>query len=215
MSQPTPPQFTDPKTAKAQAKAEKAYRKASRPFYKKKRFILLAVIALIVVIIIATTAGGGGDSSSSSAANDNSQSGTGSDGAPAFPGAQEGDRVAQAGEQIDLDGVVTTTTPLVEGQQLGTTPVLCTTVSIQNNSDESANFNGGFDWKLQDSNGAARMTTLGGSDNLLSAGDLAPGGTVSGDVCFDVPELVPGQYVVLYEPSFSFSSDRAAWINNR
>lgn len=42
MSQPASPQFTDPKNAKAQAKAEKAYRKASRPFYKKKRFILLA-----------------------------------------------------------------------------------------------------------------------------------------------------------------------------
>jgi hypothetical protein len=65
LSQPTEPQFTDPKSAKAQAKAEKAYRKASRPFYKKKRFILLAIIALIVIIIIATTAGGSDDSSSS------------------------------------------------------------------------------------------------------------------------------------------------------
>src|SRR3954447_669122 len=66
MSQTTPPaptQFTDPKSAKAQAKAEKAYRKASRPFFKKKRFILLAVIALIVIIVIATS--GGGDSNSS------------------------------------------------------------------------------------------------------------------------------------------------------
>src|SRR6476620_4713181 len=67
MSHPTPPpaQFADPKSAKAQAKAEQAYRKASRPFYKKKRFILLAVIALIVIIAIATSGGGGSDSSSS------------------------------------------------------------------------------------------------------------------------------------------------------
>ena len=50
MSQPIapPPPFADPKSAKAQAKAEKAYRKASRPFYKKKRFILLAVIPAIL-----------------------------------------------------------------------------------------------------------------------------------------------------------------------
>ena len=123
--------------------------------------------------------------------------------------------MAQAGQPIDLDGVVTTATPLVQGQQFGTTPVLCSTVTIQNNSDETASFNGGFDWKLQDPNGASRSTTLGGSDNLLGAGDLVAGGTVTGDICFDVPEAAPGQYVVLYEPAFSFTSDRGAWINNR
>jgi hypothetical protein len=68
MSQPTSPpqQFTDPKSAKAQAKAEKAYQKASRPFYKKKRFILLAVVVLIVIIAIAANSGDAGSSSSSS-----------------------------------------------------------------------------------------------------------------------------------------------------
>src|SRR3954465_3654676 len=67
MSQPTSPppvEFADPKSAKAQAKAEKAYRKASRPFYKKKRFILLAVIALIVIIVVASNSGGDSDPSS-------------------------------------------------------------------------------------------------------------------------------------------------------
>src|SRR5947209_9714589 len=75
MSQSTTPQFTDPKSAKAQAKAEKAYRKASRPFYKKKRFILLAVIVLIVIIVLATKSGGG-SSSSSSASGGSSSGGT-------------------------------------------------------------------------------------------------------------------------------------------
>lgn len=41
------------------------------------------------------------------------------------------------------------------------------------------------------------------------------GGTTSGDVCLDTPDPAPSQWAVLYEPSFSFSSDRAAWINNR
>src|SRR3954451_23834819 len=72
---PPPPQFADPKSAKAQAKAEKAYRKASRPFYKKKRFILLAVIALIVIIVIVTS---GGESGSSSSSSDGGSSSTGS-----------------------------------------------------------------------------------------------------------------------------------------
>ena len=41
------------------------------------------------------------------------------------------------------------------------------------------------------------------------------GGTTSGDVCFETPDPAPGQYVVLYEPSFYFSSERGAWSNNR
>lgn len=55
---PPSPGFASPKDAKAQAKAEKAYRKATRPWFKKKRFILLAAILLIVIIAVAS--GGGG-----------------------------------------------------------------------------------------------------------------------------------------------------------
>ena len=134
---------------------------------------------------------------------------------PTFQGQQQGDTVAEAGQSITLDDVVTTATPLAEGQMLGTTAVLCSTVTIVNNGDDAASFNGGFDWKLQDPQGAARGTTLGGSDALLSAGELAPGGTVSGDVCFDNPTGAPGQYAVIYEPAFSVSGDRAVWVNTR
>ncbi len=134
---------------------------------------------------------------------------------PTFPGQQEGDTVAEAGQSITLDDVVTTATPLVEGQAVGTTPVLCSTLTIVNNGDDAAPFNGGFDWKLQDPQGAARSTTLGGSDTLLSAGELAPGGTVTGDVCFDNPTGAPGQYAVINEPAFSFSGDRAVWVQTR
>lgn len=53
------PEFASPKDARAQAKAEKAYRKATRPWFKKKRFILpLAIVLLIAIIQIAN---GGGD----------------------------------------------------------------------------------------------------------------------------------------------------------
>lgn len=63
VSQPAPTRFTDPKSAKAQAKAEKAYWAARRPWFKKKRFILLAVIALIIIIAIASNSGGSGSTS--------------------------------------------------------------------------------------------------------------------------------------------------------
>ena len=193
----------DPKQAKAQAKADKAYRKASRPFYRKPLFILLAVIVVIVVIVVATS--GGDDSSSSSA----------QPAGPSFAGQQDDDLSANAGEAIDLNGVTVTSTPLVDGESFGTGAVLCTTVTIQNASDDSVNFNGGFDWSLQDPNGASRNTNFGGSGNFLGSGDLVAGGNVSGDVCFDADTAVTGSYVVLYKPTFSFSSDRAAWINAR
>lgn len=45
------------KEAKARAKAEKAYAKASRPWYMKKRFWLLGVVALIIIISVATNGG--------------------------------------------------------------------------------------------------------------------------------------------------------------
>ncbi len=60
-----PAPFGSPADAKAQAKAAKAYAKASRPFYKKKRYYLLA---LIVVIIIAAFAGGSSNKNKTNAA---------------------------------------------------------------------------------------------------------------------------------------------------
>src|SRR5664280_1058192 len=45
------PEFTSSKGVREQANAEKAHRKANRPWFKKKRFILsLAVIFLVVII---------------------------------------------------------------------------------------------------------------------------------------------------------------------
>ena len=53
-----------PKDAKAQAKADKAYKKASRSWFMKKRVWLIGVIG-IIVIIQAVSGGGGSDSESS------------------------------------------------------------------------------------------------------------------------------------------------------
>lgn len=54
-NQPPP---TPPGNPKADAKAAKAYAKASRPWYKKKRYWLLGFVLLIVII---SAASGGGD----------------------------------------------------------------------------------------------------------------------------------------------------------
>lgn len=213
MSQPQNPQqpsFNSPREARAQASAEKAYRKAQRPWYKKKRFIVpLAVVLLVVIISVSTSGGSGGGTAvvaGGSAAQDPNAP-------PAFPGATSEDVVAQAGEAVDAEGLVVTTTTLVAGDStLGDT--LCTTATYNNGTAGPASFNGGFDWKLQDPNGTILMTGFAGSDNILSAGEIAPGGNTSGDVCFSAPQGNPsGQYVVLLDPTFSFSSERIAWLN--
>jgi Domain of unknown function (DUF4352) len=61
-----PPAFNSPKDAKAQAKAEKAYRKATRPWFKKKRIIV--PLALVVLFAIGKAASGGSGTSAAPSA---------------------------------------------------------------------------------------------------------------------------------------------------
>lgn len=56
------------KDAKARAKADKAYAKASRPWFKKKRFLTLGAIALIAIV----NSVGGGDGGSNTTNNQTS-----------------------------------------------------------------------------------------------------------------------------------------------
>lgn len=209
----------DPKRdAKAQASADKAYRKASRPWYKKKRFILpLILLAIILISTIASQ--GGGDEQNTAGTADPGTSPSAAESAPAenappaFPGAQPSDVVGQGGEALVLGDANVTSTPLVEGDATFS-PTLCTTISMTNNSGQTIDFSA-FDWKLQAPSGTILNTTFTGTENILNTGQIAPGGTTTGDVCFEAQSTEPGQYIVFYEPIFSFFSDRAVWINNR
>lgn len=221
MSQPRGPQqpgpqpgFDNRRDAKAHASAEKAYRKAQRPWYKKKRFILALVIVVIILIIVFSNLGKSGTTGATvvtpggqAAPAAPAQS---SDAPPAFPGATSNDTVAKAGDAVTKDDLVVTTTAIKKGDStFGKT--LCSTMTYQNNKKDSVSFNA-FDWKLQDPNGTILTTTFGGSNNALNSGDLAPGGKVTGDVCFDNKSGASGQYVVLYQGNI-FSGDRIAWLN--
>ena len=59
MTQPTPSGYQPGMDPRAQAKAEKAYAKATRPWFKKKRFII--PIALVALVIISSLFRGGGE----------------------------------------------------------------------------------------------------------------------------------------------------------
>lgn len=221
-------QSTETKSdAKARAAADKAYKKANRPWFKKKRFILGLILLLIIVISAATSGGDDSDSASDTAAapaegapaekapaeGAPAEKAPAEDAAPAFPGAEKNDVVGQGGDALTLGKVSVTSTALMDGDAtFGAT--LCTTATLQNTSDKTIDFNA-FDWKLQVPSGTINDATFMGSDNQLSSGQVVPGGTATGDVCFENKTAEAGQFVVLYEPILDFFSDRAAWINNR
>lgn len=213
MTENTP--LPDPqRDGKAQAAADKAYRKASRPWFKKKRF-LLPLIVVVIIIIASVSNAGKKDSSPSVApsggAATTEPAATPAAVPPAFPGAKTSDVVGQAGAALKVGEATVTAAPLANGDAtLGKT--LCTATTLINGSKETIRFNA-FDWKLQTPSGTIVTTGFAGSKNMLSSGEIAPGGTASGDVCFNNKNAEAGQFVVLYEPVFSFFSDRAAWIN--
>ena len=129
----------------------------------------------------------------------------------AFPGSTPNDVTGSAGDALTVGDVQVSATPLTAGDSpIGET--LCSTVTYTNTGSAAGTFNGIFDWKLQDPAGAALMPGLLGSSSILSAGDLAPGGKTSGDVCFDRTGDAAGRYVLLFDP-MDFSSARGAWLN--
>jgi hypothetical protein len=76
--------------------------------------------------------------------------------------------VAQAGQAVNADGLMLTAGPLRSGNSMAD-DTLCAPVAYSNGRKEPVSFNGGFDWKLQDPNGAIVMTGLLGSDHWISA----------------------------------------------
>lgn len=167
----------------------------------------IIVGVIIVIAILASIFGGGGDDSST-----DSQGSSSGD-------TQTGNETAQVEEGTDLalgqafttrDGmdIVVNNFSVVSGA-LGQNA--CADVTYTNNGDEQTSFQGYWDWKVQNPAGVITDPTFTG-DNTLSSGELAPGGTVSGSVCFDSVE--PGEYRLVFEPTLSFSSDTATWVAN-
>src|SRR3954451_18065702 len=190
-----------------------------KPIYTRVWFWLLVIIVVIIVaiILIAAVSGGGNDPSGGSVSGDPAGDADAADtpAGPTFPGQQARDTLAAAWQTITLDNVAIRTTPLYDGRAVGSTAVVCSTVTIVNHGDAAVSVNGGVDWKLQDPAGVARGTTPGGTDTLLGSGELPPGGAVTRDVCFDNTTGAPGQYALFYEPAFSLSGDRAVWLSTR
>jgi hypothetical protein len=109
------------------------------------------------------------------------------------------------GQAVDRDGLQITAEKLRKVKpQFGDRQV-CTKVSYKNAGGEEVSFNM-FDWKIQNPSGVQLSATMAGSGGLQS-GKLAPGGTVSGDVCATDPGG-KGDYLVINE---AFFEDPIRW----
>ncbi len=199
---PATPQFADPKSAKAQAKAEKAYRKASRPFFKKKRFILLAVIALIVIIAIAQS--GGGESGTSSSSSNGSSSG---DSASQAVGLNEA--VTDGKFEFTVTGMDCSKKTLgADPVSTQATGVFClVNVSVANIGDEAQTLDStsqyGYDaaGKKYSTDTEAAFYLENGGDTLFE--QLNPGTSVDGVLVFDVPAGTQLTKLELHDSMFS------------
>ncbi|TKJ28391.1 DUF4352 domain-containing protein [Blastococcus sp. CCUG 61487] len=207
MSQPTPTpgQFTDPRGAKAQAKAERAYRKASRPFYKKKRFILLALVALIVIIVIATS--GGSDDSASSGGNGSGDGGSSSGGSAAEAGLNE--PVRDGKFEFTVNGVDCSKTTLGTGpistQANGTFCLV--SVRVENIGNEAQTLDS-TSQVAYDAQGSKYSTDTEAAFYLDNAGSalfeqLNPGTGVDGTLVYDVPVGTTLTKLELHDSMFS------------
>ncbi|WP_138732068.1 DUF4352 domain-containing protein [Modestobacter excelsi] len=216
MSQATPPLYDSPKDAKAQAKAAKAYQKASRPWFKKKRFILLLILVVIVGIIIANMSG----SSSSSTSSSSSGSGSTSDGGSSADGGSSSDSgEAQAAglNQAVKDGKFEFT---VTGQDCSQTTigasqyaqstaqgVYCiVSLHVTNIGDEAQYFDASsqkaFDaQQKQYSADSGAAIYLGDANSFLE--QLNPGSAVDGQLVYDVPAGTQLTQMELHDSMFS------------
>jgi hypothetical protein len=198
---PAAPQFADPKTAKAQAKGEKAYRKASRPFYKKKRFILLAVVALLTLIAVAT--GGGSKTDSSS---DGGSSSTGGGSSESAVGLNEAARDGKF--EFTVSGVDCSKNTIGEAALSKTAQGTFCIVSLTvKNIGNEAQLLDASSQKALDAAGkeysadSSAAMYLGDSNTFLN--QLNPGSTVNGQMVYDVPVGTQLTKLELHDSPFS------------
>jgi len=164
---------------------------------------LAVVVAVVVVIYLAVGVHKATDSfNNSTTAKPGRPSGYHG---PAYAGMIVQDRVAGGpGTSIDFSGQV-----LTAGALTHTTsyfgPTLCSPVTITNHSQTVSNVSPA-DWKLQQPNGRIETFAITGT---LQGGQIAPGGTASGTVCF-ADSGQTGHFVLLWQPIFQVP--RGVWL---
>lgn len=204
----------DKRAMKAQTKADKAYRKANRPFYKKKRAWVLGGVGVLALVGVAS--GISGDSSNAVADTSVSASSAptsveSSESNDLFPGQKDSDKVGAMGESIELESVVYTVDDLSLVTDALDDSYACATVSFVNESDETISQAGMFDFSLQTPAGEEVSIGIPALEDYepINVSKIVPGGNGSGDLCFKT-KGESGDYILFKNPALF--GGRGAWI---
>ena len=198
-----PTQTQGPVRTRADAKAEKAYAKASRPWYKKKRWIALIAFIALIAIFAATNGSDSGGPEQVGGSSSSDDGGAASDEGAASDSDKAGSKSnpIKLGETVKLEGTEYTVksakrTSSVGGQFLeekanGVFVVVKLTIENKKNEtktfvDEAAKFIGSNDKKYStDSEGT--IASAGEGDESFILMDMQPDVPESGILVYDVP----------------------------
>lgn len=162
------------------------------------------IFGLIVLGVLVSLAGGGGDEEQASGRDAQEE-----DLFPNRPDEKDGDKERNIGEEARLSGYTATVTAasfqpqLNEFEQDG---YLVADVTLVNRDDRAQPYNT-FDWKLITPGGTIIDPYPGGEQ--LGAGDLVAGGSISGQLIWEVG-AEKGDYYIIYDPA-DFGEDRGVW----
>jgi len=130
---------------------------------------------------------------------------------PERPDKQPGDKDRAVGQSVELSGYTATLKSATFAQSASDFEkdgYLITEVTIANR-DAKAQHYSASDWKLITPIGTVIDPTFTSVDGRLGSADLVTGGTVSGQVPFEVGST-KGDYYVIYDPDLG-TSNRGIW----
>ncbi len=170
----------------------------------------LVFLSALFGLLSALFGGGDGDNSGDGGRpSANGQQSAEPDLFPNRPDEKPGDRERNIGEEARLSGYTVTVTDATFQQQLSefeTSGYLVASVTLSNRDEEAQPYNT-FDWKLITPGGTIIDPYFGGEQ--LGSGDLVTGGSISGQLNWEVGNQA-GDYYIIYDPP-DFGNERAVW----
>ncbi len=124
-----------------------------------------------------------------------------------YPGSRSTDCVALSNDTVFVDHTVVLAKWSLTADKFGFTD-LCAAVTIRNQNKTTYFFND-FNMTLRPPKGSITVLNFT-AKHALEDGFIAPGGTASGNICFDYFGQA-GQYVAMYTPR-AHSSIRGIWL---
>ena len=214
MTSPQPPYQGDPNQQQSFAAPQQPQKKKGGCM----KWGLIIVGVLVLIAILSSLFGGDSEEADTDAASNNDSSANSQDaavgGEDADAAADEEDATTEfapgqtyttsKGLDVTVNSVSTTSDALGSSY-------IAAEVTYLNNGDEQLSF-GPTDWSVQTPAGVVSDFTYAPIDGILDSGELTPGGTITGTVFFEGTDS--GEYRIMWEPMFSFSSDSATWIAN-